>query len=581
MKRQSAAVLAAVILSGCNAETPAEPPATMIFVNGAVFTADAAGMVAEAAAIRDGAIMRAGTREEISALAGKGTEVVDMKGGMLLPGFTDAHVHLVDGGDTLTSLSVHDAATVEEVLDIVKAYAAAHPDLEVIVGSGWALPMFEGGNPDKAVLDAAEAERPVILYAADGHNAWVNSAALAAAGVDGSTPDPVNGKVERDPETGEPTGALRESATQLVEGLVPPMSKESALEDLLAGMRFQNEMGYTASIDASVPPGVMADAFVAAVENGDATLRVTLSLLPTTDFTDKAFKEEEIETRIGDLKARRAKVEAADPAMLKADMVKVFLDGVLENQTAALIEPYIGAEAGPDFRGVLNMAPDLLEAYAIALDGAGFNIHMHAIGDRAVREGLNAVAVAVEENPARARHHHIAHIELIEPDDFSRFAQTGAAANMQTLWAYADSYITDLTEPFLGEERSQWLYPFASLRDAGAFLVSGSDWPVSTSDPFDAIEVAVTRASSEGGAPPWRPEQRLTVADMLRALTINGAALTGEADRRGSIEAGKRADLVLIDANPMNVEPSELSEISVVMTMLDGRPVYRRGAGDQ
>lgn len=581
MTRQTAALFAVTVLAGCNAETPPEAPASTIFVNGAVFTADAGGAIAEAAAIRDGEILLAGTRGDVMALAGEGTEIVDMRGGMLLPGFTDAHAHLVDGGDTLTSLSVSDAETVEEVLAQVRDYAAAHPELAVIVGSGWALPLFEGGNPHKAMLDSAVADRPVILWAADWHNAWVNSAALAAAGVDASTPDPVNGKVERDPETGEPTGALRESATQLVEGLIPPMSKESALEDLLAGMRFQNEMGYTASVDASVPPGVMAEAFIAAVEKGAATLRVTLSLLPTSDFTDKAFKAPDIDSRIADLKARRAAIEAADPAMLKADMVKVFLDGVLENQTAALIDPYIGAEAGADFRGVLNMDPDLLDTYAIALDKAGFNLHMHAIGDRAIREGLDAAAAAVAANPPRDRHHHIAHIELIDAADFPRFAQTGTAANMQTLWAYADSYITDLTEPFLGEERSQRLYPFGSLKGAGALLVSGSDWPVSTSDPFDAIEVAVTRISPEGDTPVWRPEQRLAVADMLRALTINGAVLTGEAGSRGSIEAGKRADLVLVDANPMSVEPSALSEISVVMTMLDGRPVYRRAAGDQ
>lgn len=581
MNRLPAALIAITFLAGCNAETPPDAPATAIFVNGAVFTADASGTIAEAAAIRGGEILRAGTREDIMALAGKGTEIVDMAGGMLLPGFTDAHAHLVDGGDTLTSLSVSGAGTVEDVLAQVKAYATAHPELEVIVGSGWALPLFEGGNPHKAMLDSVVADRPVILWAADWHNAWVNSAALAAAGVDAATPDPVNGKVERDSVTGEPTGALRESATQLVEALIPPMSLESALEDLLAGMRFQNEMGYTASVDASVPPGVMADAFIAAVENGEATLRVTLSLLPTPDFTDKALTAGDIEARIGDLTARRARIGAADPAMLKADMVKIFLDGVLENKTAALIEPYIGGDDGADFRGVLNMAPDLLDAYAIALDRAGFNIHMHAIGDRAVRAGLDAVAAAVEANPPRARHHHIAHIELIDPADFPRFAQTGTAANMQALWAYADSYITDLTEPFLGEGRSQWLYPFGSLRDAGAFLVSGSDWPVSTSDPFDAIEVAVTRISPEGDTPVWRPEQRLAVADMLRALTINGAVLTGEADSRGSIETGKRADLVLVDANPMDIDPAELSDITVVMTMLDGRTVYRREARDR
>lgn len=579
MIRQPVAFAAAILFAGCGSQTPPEQPATAVFVNGAVFTADANGTIAEAAAIRDGTIVGAGTHAAMMALTGPDTQVIDMDGGMLLPGFTDAHVHLVDGGDTLTSLSVHEAETVDEVLDAVRAYAAEHPELDTIIGSGWALPLFEGGNPHKSMLDSAEQKRPVVLYAADGHNAWVNSAALEAAGVDASTPDPINGKIERDPATGEPSGALRESATQLVDALVPPMTAESALSDLLAAMQFQNRMGYTASIDASVPPGPMAEAFISAVKSGEATLRVELSLLPTSDFTDKAFSAGKIEERIAGLEARRASIEAADPALLTAGMVKIFLDGVLENQTGALLEPYHGASAEAGYAGVLNMAPDLLEAYAVALDGAGFDMHMHAIGDRAVREGLDAIEAAVKANPPRDRHHHIAHIELIDPADIPRFAETGATANMQALWAYGDSYITDLTEPFLGEERSQWLYPFASLRDAGARLASGSDWPVSTSDPFDAIEVAAARVSPDGDTPVWRPEQRIAVADMLKALTIEGAVLMGQDEMRGSIEPGKRADLVLIDANPLAVDVSAISDIDVVMTLLGGEAVYRRNSG--
>jgi hypothetical protein len=320
----------------------------------------------------------------------------------------------------------------------------------------------------------------------------------------------------------------------------------------------------------------MEDAFIAAVENGEASLRITLSLLPTEDFTDKAFSKEQIASRIEALKARRDRIGAADPDLLTGGMVKIFLDGVLENQTGALIEPYLGLDDTAE-RGVLNMPPALLNDYAIALDGAGFDMHMHAIGDLAVRTGLDAIAVAKEENPARERHHHLAHIELIDPEDFPRFAETGAAANMQTLWAYADSYITDLTEPFLGEERSRWLYPNAALRDAGAELVSGSDWPVSTSDPFDAIEVAVTRMAPDSESPEWLPGQRLEVADMLKALTINGAQLMGQDRWRGSVETGKRADLVLIDVNLLEAEPAAISETAVVMTLLDGKPVYKRG----
>ncbi len=573
--RLAAVLLVSLSLCACVRETP--PAADMIFVNGAVFTADDAAPSAEAAAIRGDEIIFVGGREGAMAHAGEATEIVDMKGGMLLPGFTDAHVHLVDGGQTLTSLAVYDAESAEEVVAMVGDYAAAHPELDVIYGSGWALPHFPNGNPHKSLLDSVEEKRPVILYSADGHNLWGNSAALAAAGVTATTPDPANGRIERD-ASGEPSGTLRESAAQLMDTLIPKMTAESALRDLLTAMKFQNAMGYTASIDASVPPGPMEDAFIAAVENGEASLRVTLSLLPTTDFTDKAFAADQIGARIEELEARRAKIGAADPEFLTGGMVKIFLDGVLENQTGALIEPYIGLDDAEE-RGVLNMAPALLREYAIALDRAGFDMHMHAIGDLAVRSGLDAIAAAKKENPARERHHHLAHIELIDPADISRFAETGAAANMQTLWAYADSYITDLTEPYLGESRSRWLYPNGALRDAGAELVSGSDWPVSTSDPFDAIEVAVTRMAPDGESREWLPEQRLAVVDMLNALTINGARLMGQEQWRGSIEVGKRADLVLVGVNLFDVEPAAISETAVIMTLLDGKPVYARSAG--
>lgn len=571
-----------LLLAGCGAEdaagtearTQTKPSASVIFVNGVVYTADENDTLAEAAAIADGKILLAGSREDAMALAGDATQIVDMKGGMLLPGFTDAHAHLIDGGSTLTSLSVHDAETIDDLLAEVRDYTEAHPELEVIVGSGWALPMFEGGNPNKALLDGVEAERPVILYAADGHNAWVNSAALTRAGVTADTPDPANGRIEKGAD-GEPSGALRESATQLMDPLIPAMTLERALDDLAAGMAFQNAMGYTATIDAAIAPGVLEDAYVAAAEQGVSTLRMTLSLLATTDFTDKSFDAGALAERIDGLNARRARIGAANPAMLKADMVKIFVDGVLENQTGALIDPYVGVPG--ESRGVLNMAPETLKTYAVALDAAGFNLHMHAIGDAAVRAGLDAVEAARAENPARERHHHMAHIELIDPADIPRFAELGVAANMQTLWAYADSYITDLTEPFVGPERSQWLYPNGALRDAGAFLVSGSDWPVSTSDPFDAIETAVLRMDSDGGDKPWLPDHRLSVMDMLRALTINGAVLTGEDDERGSIEPGKRADLIVIDADLLSIDPADISEVAVTMTLLDGEAVYTRG----
>lgn len=550
--------------------------ADMLFVNGSVYTVDEQRSVAEAAAISDGRIVFVGTETDAQCLVGAATRVIDMKGGMLLPGFTDAHVHIRDGGETLNSLSLYDAESQEELTALIQQYVTTHPDLEVISGAGWQLSVFPGANPHKSILDAIESERPIILESADGHNSWVNSKALELAGITKDTPDPGNGRIERDAETGEATGTLREGANGLVDPLVPELTLEAAIADLKAGQAYENRHGFTAAIDAAVRKGVGESAFVRLAEEGGLTLRTRLSLLPADDFTDSGFSAEMLDERIQALDARRERVAAAGSELLSANMVKIFLDGVLENHTGALLEPYVGAPGGPDQQGKLNMAGPLLNTYVTRLDAAGFDVHMHAIGDRAVRAGLDAAAAARTANGERDRRIHIAHLELIDPADIPRFRDLDVYANIQTLWAYADEYITDLTEPFIGPQRSRWLYPNRSLRDAGATLVSGSDWPVSSSNPFEQMETAVTRKDSRGGdAEAWIPEETLTVDDMITALTINGARLMRQDGFRGSIEVGKVADLVLVSADPFQVPAEDLSEISVWLTLVAGNEVYR------
>ncbi|MFZ5609827.1 MAG: amidohydrolase [Pseudomonadota bacterium] len=567
-------LVALAVMAACAAPPR---PADMVFWGGAVHAMDAARTVAEAVAIRDGVIIYVGARKGAALLVGPATRIVDMAGGALFPGFTDAHVHMSDGGAQLAMLSLGQATTPQQVQALLAAYAKAHPMLDVIVGAGWELSIFPNAHPSKDLIDAVVPDRPVVLYAADGHNAWVNSTALARAGIDKATPDPANGRIEREATTGAPTGVLREAAQALLAPLIPKPSLDEQVAYLRQGMAYENAYGYTAAIEASVPAGLIEEAYAAAAKAGVLSLRIALSLTPGEALLDTAVRRETMAAAVAALAARRQAIAAQGFAYLTAPAVKIFVDGVMENHTAALLAPYIGSMLGMAHRGDLMMPEAVLKDYVTALDAAGFQVHFHAIGDRAVRVALDAVEQARMVNDGGARRHHLSHLELIDPADLPRFAALGAYANVQALWAYADGYITDLTEPYLGPARARWLYPIGSLERAGARLAMGSDWPVSSANPLAAIEVAVRRQDwRKDGDDAWHPEERASLDAMLAALTIGGARLMGEEALRGTLEAGKAADLTLLDRDPYKVRVEALSEIAARMTVLAGKPVYER-----
>jgi predicted amidohydrolase YtcJ len=545
------------VLSSCSRP---HPQAELVLRNGAIYTVDAQRGWAEALAIANGRILYVGDNAGVEKFVGEKTRVLDLQGKMVLPGFHDSHVHPVSGGIELSQCNLSGSKTQQEIFDKVREYAAAHPEKQWIVGGGWDLPIFPNANPAKEQLDALVPDRPAHLIAADGHSSWANSKALALAGITKSTPDPSEGRIERDPKTGEPSGTLREMAVDLVSKFQPELTTEDYLQGARAGLAMANRFGITSLQEASAHEKILA-AYMELDRRGELTARVLAA-----QYVDPKQDTAQIAT----LAQRREKYHGQN---LHATAVKIFADGVIESHTAALLEPYVDR---PNDRGIPNWSPEQLTRVTIALDQAGFQIHTHAIGDHAIRMTLDALESVQRTNGKRDARHHIAHLELIDPNDVPRFKQLDAVATFQALWAYADPYITELTEPVLGPERSRWLYPIASVAKTGATLAAGSDWSVSSMNPLDAIQVAITRRGLEDTtSAAWIEEEIVELPTMLAAYTINGAFVNHQEKFTGSLEAGKAADVIVLDRNLFHIAPHEIHRAKVLLTLLEGREVYR------
>jgi predicted amidohydrolase YtcJ len=520
------------------------------------------GGEATALAVRGDRIAAVGTEPEVRALAGPRTEVLHLPGRMVVPGFQDAHVHPAESGRDrlLCDLSVSEDAA--EYLELVAAYARANPETEWILGSGWSISAFPAGIPRREDLDAVVPERPVYLPSRDGHGAWVNTRALELAGITASTADPEHGRIERDPSTGEPVGTLQEEAMWLVEDLVPEPSQRDQEDGILEGQRYLHSLGITAWQDARVE-GPVQTAYVSLAERGDLTGRVSMSL-----WWDNRRGEEQVE----ELMARRGSWPN-----LRAGTVKIFLDGVIENFTALLLEPYLDAAGTPTENLGIPMADrEALPLRVTRLHREGFQVHFHAIGDGAVRLALDAVQAAVDSEGPRDLRHHVAHIQLVHPEDVPRFRRLGVIPNAQALWACHEPQMDELTIPFLGPERAGRQYPFGSLVRSGARLAMGSDWGVSSADPLLQIEVATTRvAPDDRDAEPLLHEERLDLETALGAFTA-GSAHANHLDETGTIEPGRLADLAVLDRDILSADAGPVGDARVLMTMVGGRIVHDR-----
>ncbi|MEU8059357.1 amidohydrolase [Microbispora bryophytorum] len=530
---------------------------SLLFRGGRVFLP---GGFAEAVLVRDGVIAAVGAESDLVRLA-RDAEPVDLGGGLLTPGFTDAHIHPVQAGLERAKCDLAEVYGLDAYTAEIGGYAVSNPDKAWIDGGGWDMSAFPGGLPHRSQLDFLD--RPAYFVQRDHHAAWVNTRALELAGITKDTPDPADGRIERDPD-GTPSGVLHEGAMDLV-GLLTtrptPADVDAALMDAQAHLF---SLGITGWQDAIVGSYAGSDdplpAYVRTAASGRLTARVVGAL-----WWDRTQGAEQIPSLI----ERRAAAEGLD--RFRATSVKIMQDGIPENFTAAVIEPYCRCGG----TGLSYIDPALLGGYVKELDALGFQVHFHAIGERAVREALDALT-----GTDPANRHHIAHVQIITPQDVPRFAELGVTANLQALWATHHLQMDELCIPYLGEERTSWQYPFADLLRHGTRFAGGSDWPVSSANPLEAMHVAVNRtepgssvhATYPTAQTPFLPEQSLDLRAIMTAYTEGSAWINRSP--AGVIEEGRPADLVVLDRDPFALDPKDIWTTGVVMTFLDGEPVH-------
>jgi hypothetical protein len=537
-------------------------PADIIVVHGRVYTEDPNQPWAQAVAIYRGKIVAVGDDAVIERMRGMGTKVINAGGKLVLPGFVDCHIHFIDGSFSLGRVNLEGAKDPSEIQKWLREYAAEHPGDDWILGRGWNYAMFgPEALPHKKYLDELFRNRPVFLEGYDGHTYWANSKALAMAGIVRETADPPNGAIVRDPKTGEATGALKEAAQELVAKIVPKPTRADQLLALRAGMKWANAHGVTRVHSAGGDFEVL-DLFDEMRHRGDLTVRMYV-----------AYFLNPPELRPQDIRAIEHARKKYHDDWIDAGAVKFMVDGVIESHTAAMLEPY---SDDPSLQGKLFWEPDKYKSAVAELDKRGLQLFTHAIGDYGVRTALDAYEEAEARNHKRDRRPRIEHIETITTSDIPRFGKLGVIASMQPLHSYPDADTLDVWARNAGPDRASRAWAWKSIADAGGRLAFGSDWPVVTLNPWEGVQTAVTRQTSEGEPEAgFVPEQRLTVAQVIEGYTL-GAAFAGRREKlEGSLEVGKLADLIILWQNIFDVEPRKIGATKVVTTIVGGRIVYQ------
>jgi len=535
-----------------------------VFLDGSIHTFNQSLSIENSIAIKDGIILAVGTKSSIQKLIGENTKVNNLEGKMMLPSFHDAHSHPIWDGVNRLKCILTDLYDIQDIKDMLRVCLNSELTQTTgwIVGSGLNIGLFSAGNPNKSLLDDISKDIPIILWANDGHSALANSKAFELANITAETINPPYGVIERDPQTGEPSGTLRESsAINLVLVLTPKDTDSDYDKGLSISQEMAHSFGITSVLEAAVGERHMAT-YKRAADREELDLRVFTCLeYGKTNFVHDANTFEDVYLKLDQFNHPRINVNC----------VKIFIDGVLEGQTGALLEPYL--DSGEI--GELILEKESLNKAIARFDSENRQVHTHAIGDRAVRAALDAYEYALKENGSLDNRHHISHLQMISKEDIPRFSELNIAATFQAVWAMPDEYITGISIPEIGIERVNKMYPIQSVFEAGGLIVGGSDWAVTTMNPLIAIETAITRKDPEdrlNGT--LNKDERMGLTEMLKAYTINAAYIMHQDNITGSIEAGKFADLIILDKNLYNITPNEISEVRVVATIIEGKTVF-------
>lgn len=516
------------------------------------------GKTASSLRIADGKIV------EIDGLPDSADEIFQLNGGFLLPGFMDGHAHPLFAGRESQGPQVNGLQSVSEIIDAVRNFAEQNPDSDWIVGGAYEAALVERGDFIAEWLDEAVRDRPVILHAADHHTIWVNSLALQLAGIDALTPDPDGGSIARN-EDGSPRGTLREpAAIALITQLIPERTIDSDVQAINWACQKYLESGVTSATDAWIEDG-MSEAYLAAEAAGALTIDMSICFLAQPESWQNK-KEYFLELR--------GKVDAlGENSHLSARTIKFLADGAFSSGTAAVLQPYLD---NPKSSGLLIWEENQMLEAALHFDAENYQLHIHAIGDAAVRQALNVIEGVISRNPIWDRRPVIVHAQLIDEQDLPRFAQLGVIANFQPLWMYLDPMNKELIAPRLGDERNNRQYELATLVRSGVRISFGSDWPVTDYQPLLALAVPTTRKAP--GAPMgagWSEHQSVSVEESLVAYTEGVAYQSFNEQRLGRLELGMSADLVILERNPLTIEPEKVAAIKVLQVYKSGLPVFK------
>ncbi|MSU25321.1 MAG: amidohydrolase [Opitutus sp.] len=531
--------------------------ADLVLLNGKIWTGNDRQPEAEALAALGSRIVAVGPTAQVRALAGAGTRVIDLQGRRVVPGFNDAHVHFFDGGAGLASVQLRDAQTPAEFRDRIGAFARALPRGRWVLKGNWDHENWQpAALPTRQLIDAVTPDHPVFINRLDGHMGLANSLALKLAGITRDTVEPLGGAIVRDAQ-GEPTGVLKDAAMNLVYRVIPDSSADELTAAITAAMRYAAENGVTSVQDMSASPGVLA-VYQALLRGGELTVRVS-GHQPLSQWE----------------RLSRAGIQAGFGGdKLKIGGVKGFADGSLGSTTAWFFEPYLdnARTSGLPSSDMLKEAE--MRARVIAADQAGLHLAIHAIGDQANQKVLDCYAAAAEANGPRDRRFRIEHAQHLRAEEIKRFASQHVIASMQPYHVIDDGR---WAEKRIGPERAKGTYAFRALLDAGAVLAFGSDWFVAPMEPLRGIYAAVTRRTLDGKHPHgWVPEQKITVAEAVRAFTYGSAYASFDEKAKGTIEVGKLADLAVLSADIFQIDPVEIEQAKVVLTVFDGQVIYQR-----